>query len=215
MLKRQHIAVIALSLGLCLPACAQPASQGQSGSMARPAGTGHSGSAMDDSERYQHGDVQDEEEILEQGPVETEQKTLDFLRVNEPEIYQQLDAARTSDPTEYQHMVTMESHHVRALEDLQTDDPEGFRLTIAELRAHDRVGVLARACREKGGNKAELKAAVDQLFEARMQSERHELDLDRQDLASRDKELQLRESKRQSIVDHYVQSVSVPEAERW
>src|ERR1017187_8552437 len=113
-------------------------------------------------------------------------------------------------------MVTMESHHVRALEDLKTEDPEGFRLSIAELRAHHRVGALAQSCRENNhANKPALKAAAEQLFNARQATERHQIELDRKDIDERTKDLQSRTSNRARIVENYIETISIQDSERW
>ena len=219
MFRRNQVAVLSLVLGLCVPVLAQPERPIQASARSvvaqAPAAPGASPKVKDDH-RYRHLDNQEEEDLLDEGPVETEPKTLDFLRTYEPEVFQEIEKMKTVDPEEYGHMITMESHHVRMLEDLQTDDKEGFRLAIAQLRAHDRVGALAQACREGDhANRAELKAAVEQLFDARQASERHQLELDRKDLEDSEKELQTRDSKRASIVEHYVHSITIPDAERW
>lgn len=212
---RKQVAVIALTLGLFAPALAQET---------HPAAMPPAQQTMTPGEKSFHQDAQKvEQDLNDEGNsddmemAETQEKTLQFLRTNEPEMYAEMDKIRTSDPDQYQRMVTMESHHVRSFEDLQETDPEGFRLQIAELRAHDRVGLVARNYQVENshGNKADLKAAVDQLFAARQAVERHDIEMARKDVSEWATELQAREAKRTSIVDHYVQEISYPDSERW
>ena len=206
MFKRTQLAAVSLVLGLCIPAFAQEGTARSVSSV--PSAT--------NAHAYHHLDTAEEDELLDAGPAETEAKTVEFLQTHEPEVYREIERVKLSDPAEYAHMITMESHHVKNLEDLQIDDAEGFRLALVQLRAHDRVGALAEACRENNHpDKNALRAAVDQLFEARQAAERHQLELSRKDLDEQAKELQSRDSKRASIVDNYVHSITVSDSERW
>jgi hypothetical protein len=207
MLRSKQFAILNLNLllmgGLCLPALAQDSP----GSRPAPTTVDH---------KYRHLDHQEEDALLDAGPAETTEKTLDFLRTYEPDIYREIDKMKITDPEEYGHMITMESHHVRTMEDLKTEDPEGFRLTVAELCAHDKVGALAQSCREnKSVDKPALNAAAEQLFEARQAVDRHQIERDRKDIEARTQELQSRSNNRAKIVDHYIQSISLQDADRW
>ena len=216
MLKRKPVAILSLVVGLCVPAFAQEG--GPAGRTIPAVSTDASGSnlGLKADHPYHHLDNPAEEELLDAGPAETSEKTVNFLRAYEPEIWKEIKRMKTEDPEECEHMITMESHHVRALEDLKAYDPLGFRLSITELRAHHRVGALARSCRDNDhANKPALRAAAEKLFDARQASEQHQIELDREDISERTKDLRSRKSMRTRIVDHYIQSISIQDAERW